>query len=53
MSTTHEELVMAAKKAIARLFIDTTVPLETTIESLRDIAEDLAIQIDALERSKL
>jgi osmotically-inducible protein OsmY len=39
--TPHERLLDAAKEAVSKVFGDTSVSQQTTIESLEDIADDI------------
>lgn len=45
----HDELVEQAKKAITAVFGDMSVDKSTTIESLKEIRDDLNVLIDAAE----
>lgn len=49
---THDELVKAAKKAINRVFSDTSVSREETINSLKDLSEEIDVLIDAAESDR-
>ena len=44
----HDRLLKAAKEAIDRLFSDTSVSQETTMEDLRELRDDLDIRIEGL-----
>ena len=45
----HEELVEEAKKAINRVFGDTTVDRQTTKEDLKDLVDEIEIMLETLE----
>jgi hypothetical protein len=43
-----QRLIEEAKAAIEALFSDTSVSQETTLEALRELADDLDMKIEAL-----
>jgi hypothetical protein len=47
---THADRVQAAKDAINAVFSDTSVPQETTLESLRELRDELDIVVDCVEQ---
>lgn len=48
-SSPHDRLVDAAKEAISKVFGDTSVSQQTTIESLEDLADDLNGMIEGIK----
>jgi len=47
--TPHERLLDEAKEAISKVFSDTSVSQQTTIESLEDLADDLNGMIEGIK----
>lgn len=45
----HKELILNAKEAIARVYSDTVVTKEETINSLYEIMEDINQRIETLQ----
>lgn len=48
-SSAHDDLVKAARDAINAVFGDRSVPPETTVESLEDLAADIEANVTAIE----
>jgi hypothetical protein len=47
----HDDLCEDAKRAIDNVHNDISVPLDTTLESLRDLREHIDVLIDAVRVS--
>ena len=45
----HQNLLRKANKAIESVFADTSVPAETTLESLYELQDEIGVRIQGLE----